>query len=917
MRKLYGAWLLIAMLAACSDPEPAKPTADMAPDQGADMMADQAPDQAEDMAPDMMMAADPGACVVSEALVPKAQVQIGAWTLRLEGDGAWALLAPEGVEPVLRGARACEVDPADASRTRPALRVGTGAPFTQMAFGAWRFRTESGAMRWVANAGEPPVLEMVDGGGARLTWALADEGRSSASLTFTAADQRDLRVQLSSTLPGAKAGELQLVAGADEGFFGLGSQSYAMDLRGGKFPLWTQEQGIGKPEGGGAFPLSNVPEAAYAPMGVWHSSAGYTALVTSDGWGELDLAKTQADRVLYKSYPELPGMVLIGGMAPRERVQRLSDYVGRITQPAPWTFAPWNDAVGGPARVREVARVLRANAIPSSAIWVEDWIGGSQVGTGYRLSYAWEWDMTQYPDLPTLIDELHAGGFAFLAYFNTFVPQSTRMWTEGVEGGFLVKKASGELYEIRDPAARRAGLVDLSNPAARAWMKSYMVRAARDLKIDGWMADFTEWMPHDARLHSGLDGWLYHNKYPLDFQALNREVFEEVHATGDEAANNWVFFARSGWASANGGTGGLAATLWGGDQDTDWEYDDGLPTVLPIAAHVGLSGVPIFGSDIAGYSSFAAPNTNKELFMRWASLGALHPLMRTHHGSDKCGNWSFDRDAETLAHYKRWATLHTLLYPLWEALAAEAISFGLPITRHPFMVYPDKPALWRGQDYVFFIGDDVLVAPVLAKGATGREVELPEAGWWPLFGAAPVTQGTARDGVFVVQAEASATELPLYVRPGVALVLLAEAPDSFYGATQAGVTDLEDVRGRYTIALYPDARGMVGVTRAGAASLRMQRPLDGSTWAGATLDGQPLPPCAVLPPGQTSCADADQVIVRAASGTLVFGGAEFEIDGPTEQLYTVKLAGAAFGALAQPTLLTDLDPQIPPPCEQE
>ena len=28
-------------------------------------------------------------------------------------------------------------------------------------------------------------------------------------------------------------------------------------------------------------------------------------------------------------------------------------------------------------------------------------------------------------------------------------------------------------------------------------------------------------------------------------------------------------------------------------------------------------------------------------------------------------------------------------------------------------------------------------------------------------------------------------------------------------------------------------------------------------------------------------------------------------------------AGAAFGALAQPTTLTDLDPQVTPPCEVE
>jgi sulfoquinovosidase len=907
--------ITLLALAACSDPEPSRPApvVDMAVDlPAADMAADLVEDAAPDLAPDM--ADDPAVCAPG-ALVAKAEVSVGAWRVRVEGDGAWSVLPELATAPVMRGAPTC-APTLDGAATRPALRVATGKPFVQTAFGAWRIRSDTGSLIWRAVSGQPPTLEQADGA-ATLTWALAGEGDYTVSLRFSLERDRDLRVQLSTTLPDAAAGELALVSEAGEGFFGLGTQSFAMDLRGGSYPLWTQEQGIGKPEGGGGFPFNNIPEAAYAPMGVWHSSAGYAAIVTQDVWAELDLAKAEADRVRYRAYPGMPGMVLVAGESPRARLEHITEYVGRITEPARWTFAPWNDAVGGPARVREVAALLRDNDIPSSAIWSEDWIGGDQGSNGFRLSYAWEWDPATYPDLPALIDALHADGFAFLTYFNTFVPKPTRMWTEGVAGGFLVKKESGAVYQFTDPATRQAGLVDLTNPEARAWMKAYMVRAASDLKIDGWMADFTEWMPHDALLHNGQAGWEYHNRYPLDFQALNREVFTQVHATGDEAPNNWVFFARSGWASIQGGTAGLAATLWGGDQDTDWDYDDGLPTVLPLGAHVGMAGVPIFGSDIAGYSSFAAPNTNKELFMRWASLGAMHPLMRTHHGSDECGNWSFERDAETMAHYRRWAIIHTRLLPLFEALAAEAIARGLPITRHPFLVFPDKPSLWTGADYVQFIGDDLLVAPVLAQGATGRAVELPSSGWWPLLGAAPVTQGQAAGDVFVIQADAPATELPIFVRPGAILPLLATHVDSFYGATKAGVRDLSSVLGQLTLALYPDAAGALGTAKAGAATVRGAAPLDGSSWLGATLDGQPLPPCLALPPAQTSCADADQIIVVVASGRLAFGGGALEFTGATPQTYTIKLAGAAFGDAAAPTPLTELDPQIPPPCEQE
>ena len=58
--------------------------------------------------------------------------------------------------------------------------------------------------------------------------------------------------------------------------------------------------------------------------------------------------------------------------------------------PAPWTFAPWNDAIMGEETVMEVVYKLRDNGIPSSAIWSEDWAGGqwTELGGYLPVSYA-------------------------------------------------------------------------------------------------------------------------------------------------------------------------------------------------------------------------------------------------------------------------------------------------------------------------------------------------------------------------------------------------------------------------------------------------------------------------------------------------------------------------------------------------
>jgi hypothetical protein len=116
----------------------------------------------------------------------------------------------------------------------------------------------------------------------------------------------------------------------------------------------------------------------------------------------------------------------------------------------------------------------------------------------------------------------------------------------------------------------------------------------------------------------------------------------------------------------------------------------------------------MFATDIAGYTSVTVPNTTKELFYRWTVVGAFEPVMRTHHGSDKCGNWGFDWDEESLAHFRRYAKIHSLLYPIWRGLLDEAQATGMPILRHPFLA--DPTGSWERAGYAWFIGEDKLAA---------------------------------------------------------------------------------------------------------------------------------------------------------------------------------------------------------------
>lgn len=794
-------------------------------------------------------------------------VEVAGWTIAVSyGDGSWTATAPGASSPVLRGPAVCDGEMAIALLDEP--------PDARHAFGNFEIDLQ-GDNEWTPNNPIPPdVTPTADG--AEIVYRVGD---GAAKLFFSEGASGGLRMEL---VHGVQTAQFRLRCDADEAFFGLGTQVTSMNLRGRTYPLWTEEQGNGKPENGGSFPFNNPPEAAYAPMGVLHSTAGWSGVVTHDGYTEVDLCHSDERFIAVRSHQAFPGFVFSTG-TPRERMTAVTEYVGRVRDDVPdWVFGLWVDSVTGPVRLTAVIDALRDNDIPASAIWSEDWIGGETSMFGFRLSYDWVWDEEAYPALPTLVDDLHTRGFAFLAYFNTFIPEPTSTWPIAQAEGYFVEDENGEPIIFTDVAFRNAGLVDLFNPDAVEWLRGYQLTAVTDIGIDGWMADFSEWYPLEAP-----DAWENHNVYPLQYQRVNDAHLREARPDG-----NYVFFPRSGWASVNGGSGGVTPVMWGGDQNTEWEYDDGFPTIIPIGAHVGLSGVPIFGSDIAGYNSIGnIENTSKELWFRWSATAAFHPLMRTHHGGDECNNWNFDRDLETIDHLRRYSSIHSMLFWEFQRLYAEAHTLGWPISRHPWLVEPDNAALWTGDQYAWFLGDDIWIAPVLTEGATTREVVLPDRGWWPLFGGAPVDATSET-------ADAPVTELPVYVRPGRALVLTAEPAESFYGATDGETTNLADVQSRFRVALYPDS--------AGSASSGPGLPLTVSATGltafnavTASLNGNPLPAC--TDPISTSCTDGIVVwLVDVTTATLEAGGT-IDVSADTSMTAVIGVGGAAWGDSSTPT----------------
>jgi alpha-glucosidase len=197
---------------------------------------------------------------------------------------------------------------------------------------------------------------------------------------------------------------------------------------------------------------------------------------------------------------------------------------------------------------------------------------------------------------------------------------------------------------------------------------------------------------------------------------------------GGRAADEILYFMRAGGP----GSQKWCPMMWAGDQNVDWSEDDGLPSVIPAALSLAMSGHGLHHSDIGGYTTLFGMKRTKELHMRWAEQASLTPLMRGHEGNRPAENWQYDSDAQTLAHLGRMGRFHAALKPYLKAAVAENARSGTPVMRPLFLHYEEDSAAWTVKDE-YLLGPDLLAAPVVREGALSRTVHLPPGEWVHLW----------------------------------------------------------------------------------------------------------------------------------------------------------------------------------------
>ncbi|MFI5296866.1 MAG: TIM-barrel domain-containing protein [Polyangiales bacterium] len=763
---------------------------------------------------------------------------------------------------------------------RTAIAVRSLPTTQETMFGAFKI-TETPSQWRAAKTGQSVTFD-----GATVAFDASDDTGVVAHVTINSPAGGEVTLTITPTDVASSGARLWTsIAGAcdaSERFQGFGQMQEDVEFHGQTVPIFVSEAGIGHTSDDAPLSIYYIAGTRHQsefPAPIYLASRGYVGAIEGLGRSKFSLCDANdigADGLRISE--DTTGVSqhaltfhVFDGPDPKSALKRSTARFGRPRMPPRLAFAPWNDGIFGEANVESVAQEIRDKDLPSSVIWTEDFRGGSFSGDNYKLEENWLVDTTLYPDLDGMIAKLHSMGFAWFAYYNTFVEQNNDVWSEA-SGKFLLKDSTGADIIFTNAKQSPSGLVDLTSADASAWttqkLKDMLNRGA-----NGWMGDFGEWQMLDAKLADGSDAWTTHDLYPQLWQKAQRAALDATDLGGNAApADERLTFVRSGWL----GTAALADVVWGGDQRTDFEPDDGMPTVIPMGIGMGIAGVSTFTHDIGGYQSATNNPATKEVFWRWAALGAWTPVMRTHHGTEPKLQWHFDSDADTLSYYRSLAIQHLQLFPTWESLAAEATATGVPIWRSLAIEFPNDPQAWVQADEIM-VGASLLIAPVSTAGATSRPVYLPSGAQWFAWDAT-LTPAAAVSGGASITVPASIAQMPVFLRAGSVIVenpervrtVLHQAPP-----TLVRVDDIGDERivvvatggsstfketGGYSYVLTSASVETIGASTA-------------ATWNGTALATCATPavaPCATPSAGRV-------VATLTGDGTLATGGSTVQI----------------------------------------
>ncbi|XP_071506136.1 myogenesis-regulating glycosidase-like [Diadema antillarum] len=314
-------------------------------------------------------------------------------------------------------------------------------------------------------------------------------------------------------------------------------------------------------------------------------------------------------------------------------------------------------------------------------------------------------DSSRFGDLSDLMSTVKDLGFKTAIQVTPYCSTQSANFIEGEEKGHWVRDPRNLVPGLTKWENNIGAILDMSSNLAVQWFK-LKLQLMKDSGLDAFTFDY------------GQASYL-----PVGFQMneilQNPDEFSMKYTTlANMLASPYV---RSAYQSQS-----IPLMVEMIPKEPNWDYDNGLKTIIPTALTLGLQGYPYFMPDLKVLQDVCTQPRDclpeKEFLMRYIELSAFFPAMQIP-------TILSEYDDETKAIVKKWVTFHeNTVAPKVTELVADFVQKGDPLVRPLWWVAPmDFHALIS--DSQFMLGDDLLVAPVLDEGDRQRDVYLPQGSW--------------------------------------------------------------------------------------------------------------------------------------------------------------------------------------------
>lgn len=469
---------------------------------------------------------------------------------------------------------------------------------------------------------------------------------------------------------------------ADEMIFGCGESATGLNKAGQKVNLFVTD------------PQGPETDQMYKPIPFFMSNRGYGMFMHTSAPVTCDFGATYIGlNKMFMGGENLDLFVFFG--EPKDILDEYTDLVGKPGMPPLWSFGTWMSRITyfSEKEGYDVAANIRKNKYPCDVIHFDTgWFD-----VDWQCDYKFSENRFQNPQ--QMLKDLRSQGFHVCLWQLPYFTPKNRYFSELIEKDMYVKNGNGELpYEDV--------VLDFSNPETVKWYQDKLA-GLLNIGVSAIKVDFGEAAPLNGIYASGKSGWYEHNLYPVRYDMAVSEITKKLH-------NENIMWARAAWAGSQ-----RYPLHWGGDAATT---NTGLLGTLRAGLSFGLSGFSFWSHDMGGF----VKSTPEDLYCRWIPFGFLTSHTRAH-GAPPTEPWLYD-SKRVQDVFRKSAEMKYRLMPYVYAQAKECTEKGLPMLRALFVEFPDDPGAWKVDDEYLF-GSQILVAPLLESGMTGRTVYLPEGKW--------------------------------------------------------------------------------------------------------------------------------------------------------------------------------------------